>query len=237
MPTRITLFAILCILLSWGGYREYSTLQLKNKLLKADVTISTLASEQKTLKEDFEYCKQNKPKRLDTFQEPYSFSIFGIYSPFFVGKEVETISYSYNRDFIEVKRLDIPDFEKQNIIVSVWDYGTQKHVRSQNPVSMPHVIFTNFDTPQIYDEAQWTDEYQTEKGIVMHIRYELTMYGFYGVYFEFIQNNSPVTGTASFVQLWSPVPSESLNNIWSPQVIQTVNTLKKFSDTIDVRNQ
>lgn len=218
---------------------KYRSLQVSCDQLKQENEHKKQALLEK--EQDIEILIQDKAKIVRESRRPYSFEKFGIYSPYFPGKEVRSIVYSYKRNTIKQMILELPQegTEDISIQIEVWEFADTRQLDSE---SKDLIIFDNWRNPVSLSKLKerWEDPYINLNSIYMYRAFDLVAPLNITYYLEFMQTNSPMSHPilVRFSVVSELLPNKAVLVGKKPEELisqEKVRQLEMFADSVDIR--
>ncbi|MFO0703497.1 MAG: hypothetical protein U0525_02115 [Patescibacteria group bacterium] len=176
---------------------------------------------------------------LDTNEEKFSKKLMELYSPFIENKMVEVTRFKYRDSTIIRKSVKIDD--KSGI--EIWQYDGMTNAPMKGPPGQ-FVTFGGYENylnhaKSVSDEIkEWTEPYQTKKGLKMYYEYEYSP-----------KSIGVVSLNIYLPYLYYRVPKPAVLRVWTSNIggrpdtkndvliIKTKTALNKIADTIELFDQ
>lgn len=234
-PIIILLIILPVIGFFWGTQYKQTAKNVPSTQNKNDEGSKQLAEKE----EEIKLCIQDSASVGNSSKATYTFKDFGVYSPSFEGKEIESQVYKYKRQNITRKELVLEQDEQKILAagVIIWEYSSVDGTLAGHP-NQAYVIFGGYENygvhPTIIDlNTKDNEGYTNLKNIKMVWGYGDCPKSICRVTLSFFSKYTP-NGHPIYVQLWVDNPGYiGESGLNSPGVNQAKEQLKKIADTIE----
>lgn len=187
----------------------------KGKYSKNDSNPSSLEQENTQLKKQVDEKEEeilaliaDRAQLTKSFETPYTFREFGVWSSLLDGKQVEVFEYKYKRAMIRSKEVRVKGEAGQpgNTFIKIWEFERRKTKKDFDPQ------FFVFDGYESFGKARSIDEYRLENCSNKHTSKNATPINYCSTGVWSIKNYESTTDLYSF-QASSPTNNAMLIRI------------------------